>query len=112
MQIKAAVKTLYDIDVAKINTLVRPDGQKKAYIRLTPDHDALEVANKVGSDIDALPSVARRVRCEEAELPCVIFHVVSYVARTVVSLTLFVDRHHLSGLLSLQGRSVWTTLWN
>eukprot|EP00045_Choanoeca_perplexa_P019758 m.3413 g.3413 ORF g.3413 m.3413 type:complete len:143 (+) comp5269_c0_seq1:39-467(+) len=46
--IKAAVKTLYDIEVAKINTLVRPDGQKKAYIRLTPDHDALEVANKIG----------------------------------------------------------------
>ena len=26
----------------------RPDGKKKAYVRLTPDHDALDVANKVG----------------------------------------------------------------
>lgn len=25
----------------------RPDGKKKAYVRLTPDHDALDVANKV-----------------------------------------------------------------
>ena len=25
----------------------RPDGKKKAYVRLTADHDALEVANKV-----------------------------------------------------------------
>lgn len=27
--------------------LIRPDGKKKAYVRLTSDHDALDVANKV-----------------------------------------------------------------
>merc|ERR1711909_37889 len=47
-QIKAAVKKLYDINVAKVNTLIRPDGQKKAYVRLAPDYDALDVANKIG----------------------------------------------------------------
>ncbi|XP_076367292.1 ribosomal protein L23A [Tachypleus tridentatus] len=47
-QIKTAVKKLYDIDVAKVNTLIRPDGQKKAYVRLAPDYDALDVANKIG----------------------------------------------------------------
>ena len=47
-QIKMAVKKLYDIDVAKVNTLIRPDGQKKAYVRLAPDYDALDVANKIG----------------------------------------------------------------
>ncbi|CAH1787333.1 unnamed protein product, partial [Owenia fusiformis] len=47
-QIKTAVKKLYDIDVAKVNTLVRPDGEKKAYVRLAPDYDALDVANKIG----------------------------------------------------------------
>merc|ERR1719495_518809 len=47
-QIKAAAKKLYEIDVAKVNTLVRPDGQKKAYVRLAPDYDALDVANKIG----------------------------------------------------------------
>ncbi|CAD7690443.1 unnamed protein product [Nyctereutes procyonoides] len=31
-QIKQAVKKLYDIDVAKVNTLLRPDGEKKAYV--------------------------------------------------------------------------------
>jgi len=46
--IKDAVKKLYDIKVDKVNTLVRPDGQKKAYVRLTPDSDALDVANKIG----------------------------------------------------------------
>jgi hypothetical protein len=25
-----------------------PDGQKKAYVRLTADHDALDVANRIG----------------------------------------------------------------
>nr|XP_025873689.1 60S ribosomal protein L23a-like [Vulpes vulpes] len=47
-QIKQAVKKLYDIDVAKINTLIRSDGEKKAYVRLAPDYDALDVANKIG----------------------------------------------------------------
>ncbi|KAI9634433.1 putative ribosomal protein [Dioszegia hungarica] len=46
--IKDAVKKLYDVEALKVNTLIRPDGRKKAYVRLTPDHDALEVANKIG----------------------------------------------------------------
>merc|ERR1712066_1013590 len=47
-QIKAAVKKLYDINVSKVNTLIRPDGQKKAYVRLASDYGALDVANKIG----------------------------------------------------------------
>ncbi|CAI4228650.1 unnamed protein product [Auanema sp. JU1783] len=47
-QIRAAVKKLYNIDVEKINTLITPLLQKKAYVRLTPDYDALDVANKIG----------------------------------------------------------------
>merc|ERR1712117_761995 len=47
-QIKLAVKKLYDIHVAKVNTLIRPDGQKKAYVRLATDYDALDIANKIG----------------------------------------------------------------
>ncbi|EED18438.1 60S ribosomal protein L23 [Talaromyces stipitatus ATCC 10500] len=43
-QIKAALKKLYDVDTVKINTLIRPDGSKKAYARLTPDVDALDIA--------------------------------------------------------------------
>ncbi len=68
-QIKTAVKKLYDVEAARVNTLIRwvpgvrgvdlhqtltipgdvcsPDGKKKAYVRLTADHDALDVANKV-----------------------------------------------------------------
>ncbi|KAF1813500.1 60S ribosomal protein L23 [Eremomyces bilateralis CBS 781.70] len=43
-QIKDALKKLYNIDCLKINTLIRPDGTKKAYARLTPDVDALDIA--------------------------------------------------------------------
>nr|XP_018903244.1 PREDICTED: uncharacterized protein LOC109034496 [Bemisia tabaci] len=46
--IKTAVKKLYDIKISKVNTMIRPDGKKKAYVRLAPDYDALDVANKIG----------------------------------------------------------------
>ncbi|EPQ04731.1 60S ribosomal protein L23a [Myotis brandtii] len=46
-QIKQAVRKLYDTDLAKVKTLIRPDGEK-AYVRLAPDYDALDVANKIG----------------------------------------------------------------
>merc|ERR1711937_881545 len=47
-QIQEAVESMYDIQTAKINTLIRPDGNKKAFVRLTPDIEALDVANKIG----------------------------------------------------------------
>ncbi|KAJ3104925.1 60S ribosomal protein L25 [Physocladia obscura] len=47
-QIKDAVKRLYDVDAIKINTLVRPDGKKKAYVTLDAEVEALEVANRIG----------------------------------------------------------------
>ncbi|GAB2301997.1 60S ribosomal protein L23A [Dionaea muscipula] len=47
-KIKDAVKKMYDIQARKVNTLIRPDGTKKAYVRLTADYDALDVANKIG----------------------------------------------------------------
>merc|ERR1712226_629731 len=38
-QIKKAVKELYEVEIAKVNTLIRPTGDKKAYVKLAPDHD-------------------------------------------------------------------------
>ena len=46
-QIKEAVKKLYDIDVAKVRTLTRPDREKKEYVCLAPNYDVLDVANKI-----------------------------------------------------------------
>lgn len=47
-KIKLAMKNLYDVDCQSVNTLIRPDGLKKAFVRLSPDQDALDVANKIG----------------------------------------------------------------
>jgi len=47
-QIRDAVRRMYDIQAERVNTLIRPDGSKKAYVRLTSDYDALDVANKIG----------------------------------------------------------------
>lgn len=71
-QIKVALKKLYDVEADKIRTLIRcvfllpllsvfiggiradevstdrPDGKKKAYIKLSPDQDALDVSSRVG----------------------------------------------------------------
>ena len=47
--IKAAVKKLYDVDAVRVNTLVRPDGGKKAFVHIDPAQtEALDVANKIG----------------------------------------------------------------
>lgn len=46
-EITAAVEGLFDVDVAKVNTVNRgPD--KKAYVKLTPEHDAMDVATRLG----------------------------------------------------------------
>eukprot|EP01002_Notosolenus_urceolatus_P014387 NODE_5824_length_673_cov_63.024038_g4927_i0.p2 GENE.NODE_5824_length_673_cov_63.024038_g4927_i0~~NODE_5824_length_673_cov_63.024038_g4927_i0.p2 ORF type:complete len:167 (+),score=69.34 NODE_5824_length_673_cov_63.024038_g4927_i0:122-622(+) len=47
-QIADAVKKLYDIKAIRVHTLIRPDGRKKALIKLDPKHDALDVSNKIG----------------------------------------------------------------
>lgn len=48
VQIKHAFAKLYEAKVRSVTTLIRPDGQKKAYIRLAPGADALKVASKIG----------------------------------------------------------------
>merc|ERR1711976_794303 len=40
--------SLYKVKVRSVNTLVRPDGKKKAFIRLATGADALKVASKIG----------------------------------------------------------------
>jgi len=47
-QIKAAVRKLYNIEAQKVNTLITPNHTKKAFVRLSPDFDALDIANKIG----------------------------------------------------------------
>ena len=45
-----AVKKMYNVKADTINTLIRPDGLKKAYIRLASgDKTALDIANEIGA---------------------------------------------------------------
>ncbi|SBT41884.1 60S ribosomal protein L23, putative (RPL23) [Plasmodium ovale wallikeri] len=46
--IMKSVKELFGITCEKVNVLNRLSGDKKAYVRLSKEHDALEVANKIG----------------------------------------------------------------
>ncbi|GAM18781.1 hypothetical protein SAMD00019534_019560 [Acytostelium subglobosum LB1] len=47
-QIAQAVKKMYEVDVARVNTVITPLGEKKAFVTLDPAHDAADVANKIG----------------------------------------------------------------
>ncbi|HDM26831.1 MAG TPA: 50S ribosomal protein L23 [Candidatus Bathyarchaeota archaeon] len=46
--IKRAVETLYEVVVEKVNTVITPDGRKKAYVKLSPEYSASDVAIKLG----------------------------------------------------------------
>ena len=46
--IKWAVESLYDVVVEKVNTLIMPDGRKKAFVRLAPEYSAADVATNLG----------------------------------------------------------------
>jgi large subunit ribosomal protein L23 len=46
--VKKAVEELYEVKVAKITTLITPQGQKKAFVKLTPEYKASDLAIKLG----------------------------------------------------------------
>ena len=43
-----AVQKLYDVKVEKVNVLITPRGEKKAFVKLHPDDKAVDVAIKLG----------------------------------------------------------------
>jgi large subunit ribosomal protein L23 len=46
--IKRAVEVLYAVKVKKVNLLITPQGVKKAFVKLTPEFRASDVAIKLG----------------------------------------------------------------
>jgi large subunit ribosomal protein L23 len=46
--IKEAIEKIYNVKVVKVNTLISPKGQKKAFIKLHPGNSASELAIKLG----------------------------------------------------------------
>ncbi len=45
--IQNAVEDLFDVSVEKVNTVHRGD-DKKAYVKLSEEHDAMDVATRLG----------------------------------------------------------------
>lgn len=48
VDVKRAVEELYEVEVSKVNTLITPEGRKKAFVKLGPDYRAADVAIKLG----------------------------------------------------------------
>lgn len=46
--IKKAVEQLYEVKVDAVNTIVTIQGKKKAFVKLTPEFKAADVAIKLG----------------------------------------------------------------
>jgi len=46
--VKTAVEKLYEVKVKKVNLLITPKGEKKAFVKLHPDYKAADVAIKLG----------------------------------------------------------------
>lgn len=47
-QIKREIERLFEVEVEKVNTLITPKGEKKAYIKLRPEYSAEDVLSKLG----------------------------------------------------------------
>jgi len=47
-QIKRAVEDMLNVKVVKVNTLITPRGEKKAYVKLSPEYSAVDIASRMG----------------------------------------------------------------
>ena len=46
--VKEAIESLYDVKVIKVDTMITPQGRKKAHVRLDPKYSAEEIASHFG----------------------------------------------------------------
>jgi large subunit ribosomal protein L23 len=46
--IRRAIEQLYEVKVDQVRTLITPDGEKKAFVKLTPDFKAADLAVRLG----------------------------------------------------------------
>jgi large subunit ribosomal protein L23 len=47
-QIADEIKRLYGVEVEKVNTLITPQGEKKAYVKLAKEYSAVELLSRLG----------------------------------------------------------------
>ena len=48
LQIATAIKELYEVEAETVNTLITRKGEKKAFVKLTDEYDASDVAIRLG----------------------------------------------------------------
>ena len=46
--VKKAIEQLYEVEVAKVNIQITPNGEKKAFVKLNPEFKAADIAIKLG----------------------------------------------------------------
>jgi large subunit ribosomal protein L23 len=46
--VKKAIEELYEVEIEKVNILISAKGKKKAFVKLHPDHNASDIAIKLG----------------------------------------------------------------
>jgi len=46
--IKQEVEAAFNVKVVAVNTLIGPDGKKRAYVKLSPETPAIDLATKLG----------------------------------------------------------------
>lgn len=47
-QIKEAIETIFKVKVQSVNTLITPAGEKRAYVKLSKENPAIDVATELG----------------------------------------------------------------
>ena len=47
-QIKTAIERIHNVKILKVNTLITPNGRKKAFVKLHPDNSAADLAIDLG----------------------------------------------------------------
>jgi large subunit ribosomal protein L23 len=47
-QIKKAIEKLHNVKVIKVNTMITPKGEKKAFVKLHPEYSAQDIAIDLG----------------------------------------------------------------
>ncbi len=46
--VKQAVEKMFKVKIEKVNTLVGPDGKKRAYVKFAAENPAIDVATQLG----------------------------------------------------------------
>ena len=47
-EIKEAIEKIFNVKIVKVNTFISPNGDKKAYVKFSPETPAIDLATNLG----------------------------------------------------------------